>query len=328
VAGVHYRNLARAQVSQGKMDSAQATADACTKSFPTNIDCPAIHFQLLLVRGRYDSAATVLAATEARSTGAEVQSSLKLARSQLARLHGKIADAMRLNTESNALMAQAGDNAAPLDNAVSQALDVAWFYGDTARALKILEDSIAHHPIQTLGRATPSWSSLVTAYAAAGRPDQARSAKAQWTEHVRNAASVRDSMSEREMQGEIDLASGRYADAQAAFRSADVYICPICRAPLLARSYDLAGKPDSAIAVFERYLSTPFLDRQSDDQYFVPGVHKRLGELYEAKGQREKALAHYRIFIDLWKDADPQLQPKVTDARQRVAALTKGADSR
>jgi len=326
VAGVHYRNLARAQVSLGKIDSAWATADACAKSFPTNIDCPAVSYQLLLLRGRYDSAATLLAASEARSPGVEARSSLKLARSQLARLHGKISDAMRLTSESDALMAQAGDNAAPLDDAVSQAFDAAWFYGDTTHALKVLEDSLAHHPIQTFGRASSSWSALVSAFAAAGRPEQARSVKAHWVEHVRNPASVRDSATEREMQGEIDLASGRYADAQAALRSADTYGCPICRAPLLARAYDLAGKPDSAIAVFERYLSTPFLDRQTDDQYFIPGVHKRLGELYEAKGQREKALAHYRIFIDLWKDADPQLQPRVTDAKQRVAALTKSPD--
>jgi hypothetical protein len=43
-------------------------------------------------------------------------------------------------------------------------------------------------------------------------------------------------------------------------------------------------------------------------------LHKRLGELYEAKGQRDKALQHYRSFLALWKDADPELQPKVTDA--------------
>jgi hypothetical protein len=36
---------------------------------------------------------------------------------------------------------------------------------------------------------------------------------------------------------------------------------------------------------------------------------------------------HYRTFIELWKNADPVLQPKVTDAKQRVAALTKGLDS-
>ena len=96
---------------------------------------------------------------------------------------------------------------------------------------------------------------------------------------------------------------------------------------MLARAYDLDGKPDSAIAVYERYLTTPVLERTGVDGAFVPAVHKRLGELYEAKGLRDKALSHYRAFMDLWKDADPELQPKVTDARQRVAALTHGTDT-
>ena len=64
------------------------------------------------------------------------------------------------------------------------------------------------------------------------------------------------------------------------------------------------------------------------DGVFLPVVHQRLGELYEAKGARERALAHYRLFLELWKDADPELQPRVTDARQRVAALTRGTDVR
>jgi tetratricopeptide (TPR) repeat protein len=326
VAGVHYWNLTRAQVALGKIDSARATTEACYKSFPTNIDCQAMRSQLLFLRGHYDSIATLLTLAESRFTGVESRSQMKFARGWLARMHGKIADGLRLSSEGNALMDQAGDKSAPLDAGIAQAIDVAWFLGDTARALRILEDSLAHHPIQTLGRQSAKYVSLVIAFATAGRPDRARSVKAQWTEHIRLPASLRDSMYEREMQGEIDLASGHFADAQAAFRAADANDCPVCRAPMLAKSYDLEGKPDSAIAVFERYLSTPFLDRQSADMYFLPGVHKRLGELYEAKGDREKALRHYRIFIDLWKDADPQLQPKVQDARMRIAALTRGTD--
>ncbi len=31
---------------------------------------------------------------------------------------------------------------------------------------------------------------------------------------------------------------------------------------------------------------------------------------------------HYRAFIELWKDADPELQPRVATARQRLRKLT------
>ena len=65
--------------------------------------------------------------------------------------------------------------------------------------------------------------------------------------------------------------------------------------------------------------STEFADAL--DPKFLPGVHRRLGELYEAKGDASKAAEHYRAFIDLWKNADPELQPRVTEVRQRLAKL-------
>jgi hypothetical protein len=43
--------------------------------------------------------------------------------------------------------------------------------------------------------------------------------------------------------------------------------------------------------------------------------------LYEAKGQSEKALQRYQDFVDLWKTADPGLQPRVRDVRARVDRL-------
>ena len=47
----------------------------------------------------------------------------------------------------------------------------------------------------------------------------------------------------------------------------------------------------------------------------------RLGELYQSKGDRERAKHFYGKFIDNWKDADPELQPKVREARRRMAEL-------
>ncbi len=57
------------------------------------------------------------------------------------------------------------------------------------------------------------------------------------------------------------------------------------------------------------------------DPLFLAGTHKRLGELYEAKGERAKAEGHYLQFVDQWKNADPVLQPKVTEVKRRLAHL-------
>jgi eukaryotic-like serine/threonine-protein kinase len=125
------------------------------------------------------------------------------------------------------------------------------------------------------------------------------------------------------MRGYIALTTKQYAQAQSELRAADAKGCAICNAAMLARAYDLDGKPDSAVVIYERFLNTPELERTAVDAGFLPAVHKRLGELYEAKGQRDKALAHYHVFLDLWKDADPELQPRVADAKRRLARLSQ-----
>jgi hypothetical protein len=50
-------------------------------------------------------------------------------------------------------------------------------------------------------------------------------------------------------------------------------------------------------------------------------MHKRAGELYEARNDRDNALSHYLKFVDLWKNADPELQPRVAEVRARIARL-------
>jgi hypothetical protein len=59
------------------------------------------------------------------------------------------------------------------------------------------------------------------------------------------------------------------------------------------------------------------------DAMSVAPAHKRLAELYDAKGDVAKAITHYRTYIEMWKGADPELQPWVTQARQRLAVLER-----
>ncbi len=81
---------------------------------------------------------------------------------------------------------------------------------------------------------------------------------------------------------------------------------------LLAES----GRPDDArewlgsmqgFAMFDRTLEAP--------------AAWRIGQLFERQGQPDSAAAYYARVVDLWRDADPELQPMVADARARLAAL-------
>ena len=136
---------------------------------------------------------------------------------------------------------------------------------------------------------------------------------------------------------EIALAEGKPLDAVTEFRRGDVGYdgapadeCAPCLPFNLARAYDAAGQPDSAALSFERYLSTPYWRKAEPDMdpIRLPAIRERLAQLYEALGQPEKAAEQYRAFIELWKDADQELQPRVSDARQRLAKLTPVEKSR
>ena len=58
------------------------------------------------------------------------------------------------------------------------------------------------------------------------------------------------------------------------------------------------------------------------DPASVPAIQERLGQLYDAKGNVDKAAEHYRAFIELWKNADAELQPRVAAARERLYKIT------
>jgi hypothetical protein len=89
----------------------------------------------------------------------------------------------------------------------------------------------------------------------------------------------------------------------------------------LGRAFDLANMPDSAITYWERYISESYNRSPGRDASLLAGIQKRLGELYDEKGDLAKAESHLTAFIDLWRTADPELQPKVADAKRRLAAI-------
>jgi tetratricopeptide (TPR) repeat protein len=69
-----------------------------------------------------------------------------------------------------------------------------------------------------------------------------------------------------------------------------------------------------------RWYQTSFQGSPAELVYLAP-VHLREGQIFEARGEREKAAAHYRRFIALWGNADPSLTPMVKDARDRLSRL-------
>jgi tetratricopeptide (TPR) repeat protein len=127
-------------------------------------------------------------------------------------------------------------------------------------------------------------------------------------------------MGRQRVDAVIASQEGRYEEAIAIFRRLRDRqpACRGCELDAMGMVYDRAGQPDSAIAHFERLLAVRQL---GPGPYLKPVMLRRLGQLYEKKGNRERALEYYGKFVDLWKDGDASVQPLVTQTRGWIAQL-------
>jgi len=129
-------------------------------------------------------------------------------------------------------------------------------------------------------------------------------------------------------RGAVALAQNRPRDAIGAFISASTTIdleshdaCRVCALPWLGRAYEAVGRPDSAAIAYERYLSTGDPRRVLADAAWRATILRRLGALHAQLGDTTLAVKRLSEFIDLWKNADTELQPEVEKARRRVSEL-------
>ena len=97
--------------------------------------------------------------------------------------------------------------------------------------------------------------------------------------------------------------------------------CPTCALPQLAQAYDLGGASDSAIAVYERYLATPWIGRLEVDAVRCRRCASGWPSCTRPRHEPQRAAAMYRRVIALWRDADPELQPRVAAAERRLKEL-------
>ena len=74
---------------------------------------------------------------------------------------------------------------------------------------------------------------------------------------------------------------------------------------------------DGARRTYEKIVSQ-LTSKWSGDIYVMSFY--MLGRIAEQTGETAKARGHYQKFLDLWKDADPEI-PEVEDAKKRLAAV-------
>ena len=320
-------NLVRGVISRGAFQTADSLTAIIEANFPGSAGAEVIPISLLMARRRLDSADAALATARGSRTPLTRQVAFGISL-DLAMMRGHLGEAQRLAGQQYAHAETNHLAASPLDPAITMATLAGWLNEQPARASAILDSALAAHPFKSLAIEDRKYFVVARTFAMAGRPDRARATIAQYDAEVRDTAQHRfDEPLRHQALADILMAERKGKEAVDEVRRGDTRpdgpadACEPCMLADLGRAFDLAGQPDSAIATMERYVASSFWDRSGIDGLFLAGTHKRLGELYEAKGEPEKAVANYSRFIELWKTADPSLQPKVAEVKQRLRAL-------
>jgi DNA-binding winged helix-turn-helix (wHTH) protein/tetratricopeptide (TPR) repeat protein len=123
------------------------------------------------------------------------------------------------------------------------------------------------------------------------------------------------------LQGEIALARGHADKAIELFTQSNTENTTPFSVEALARAYQQAGKTDDTIAWQEKLLSLQNRALGWETQQLWLAAHCTLAADYLAKGDREKARETLNHFLELWKDADPdlRLRKQASELRARIS---------
>ncbi|MEP6574238.1 MAG: serine/threonine-protein kinase, partial [Gemmatimonadota bacterium] len=287
----------------GRLPEAAAMVDSVLRASPAAAANPSVlqaRRVLFIERGQHDSADAVTA--KAASSPVAIYRVGGLGQQELdALVTGRLAHSLALDSQRTALLSSLG--AAPEINNVNRAgLEIA-FKGRPANGLSLLDSAVASRQWMAADPKDRPYDFVATLYAWAGRPDRAREI---WAGNVAENPAAR-APSARPINdgilGEIALAEGKYDEAVRRFRASAVgedgapEPCEDCVLFSLGRAFDRAGQKDSAVANYERMLALPTF-RRTQDWLALARVEKRLGELYDERNDRPKAITHYGAFVE------------------------------
>ena len=325
--GSTFLNLVLAQVRQGKVTAAESTQAAFRLRFPNHDDVWESEWMVQWARGDERGADSTARAVQRRARSVRQGSRAAWSLAASAMLHGRIREGMRWRTEGHQAVyrgSKAPDR--PLRIAIDSALGVALFYQDVDRARTIVRHALAQHPMSQIPAASRPWHELAQVAAMTRDGQLAREAVSGLDADIPQLGLLNNDAHRAFQRGWLAMTTARYDDAALAFQEAVPGVPDFVDrlvSVATADAFDLAGKPDSAIAHYEAFLAMPDPIAETYG-VFAAGTHKRLGELYEARGDTGKAESHYLQFVELWKDADTELQPKVREVRDRLARLRRG----
>ncbi len=318
-----YSNLAIATYrSNADLDSARSLVERATRRYPGSPFLEMWEARIAALGRDFETADSLAAqvATRHRDNAGAQRTAVGL-RAVLAAAQGRLRDYDQFVSEYADMSLAHGDP----DDVRMVANWTAWtrlyLSGDTAAAISVLDRADDIVPLEDLTPADRDYPGRAELLAALGRVDEARVLLERFDNEVDEDLKRVEEPDVNRALGAIALSEGDAERALAHYRESDVGTCTICPKLGIAQSHLQAGRPDSALAWYESYLETRQPNRMYWDQVGLPWSLKEAARLADELGDLEKAALYYAQFVDLWADADAELQPQVEAARARLEQI-------
>ncbi len=304
----HHTNLFWALALQGKLDAADSVlTDAASRPF---IFVPAFGAALATARGNWDDAERIV--EENPGSGAGINGIGR----NIALTRGRIGEITAGEEEDLAEAERDREGLRFLNNALGLVSINAEIRDEPRRDVDRVDEALERYPLESFEAPDRPYAWLASTYARAGQADRARGFLAEWDREIRLPYGRVWDQDVHRARAEIALAAGEMEEAIAEARLAEISPCRT-RCPELARVYDVAGQADSAIALYTRYVETPPLRAPPVRTPMI----ERLAQLLDERGDLQEAAKYYAMFVELWAEADEELQPRVRAAQARLEAI-------
>jgi tetratricopeptide (TPR) repeat protein/tRNA A-37 threonylcarbamoyl transferase component Bud32 len=324
--GGAFTNLMQEQVRNGRTTALDSTVAAFKARFPASNDLWEAEWISAWAHNELDKADSIsrAAATRARTSRQAIRGAGFTA--GVAAVRGRLREALHWSTQRSEALVRAAPS---MTSRISFTLDTAYYLAlaqsTPAKTRATIERGLARTPMDSIPPTERPWDDLAQVSAAIGDAALARQALAGYERDLAPAA--RDSIGRHAyFAAHVALTERRWDDAVRLMQQADARTAVFYRYAWIqiARAHDLAGRPDSAIVYYRKFLGTPDPLPFDDASWRAP-AHRWLGELYEAKGDAPHAIEQYNRFLELWAEADSDLQAQVREVRGRLARLTSRA---
>jgi tetratricopeptide (TPR) repeat protein len=309
----------------GRTEEARAVLEEASRLAPEAPDMVNRLAELELGIGNFDLAATLYDSVSALGSGSGYWDWIaQEGRVLLADARGRITEAETERAQASRFLVEQGWGGTYLWRASWSAWTRLLAANDPAGAAAILDEALDRFPPETIPDGEAPMLNLAMISAALGRMEAAeaflerhRAAEASF------AGNGWEVVLEKIARALLAEQAGDAATALDLYDSLERSNCPECglfhKGFLLEAEGDRAG----AIAAWETYLSQGWHVRHVLDAFGLGSVYESLGRMHDEEGDPEKAAIYYAQFVELWEDAEPELQPRVRAAQTRLEEIVR-----